>query len=159
MRTRLVRDAIDTQALLNEVADHSNGAAVLFVGTVRDVNDGRAVTGMEYRAYESMAERELADIAREASERFDTGAIVVEHRLGELDLGEASVAIAVGHAHRGNAYDANRYVIEQLKKRVPIWKLEHYKDGSREWIGAGQNAGANLDANIGANIEAEAAHD
>jgi molybdopterin synthase catalytic subunit len=103
---------------------------------VREVNDGRAVTGMEYTAYRSMAERELADIVREASQRFGTRDIVVEHRLGVLELGEASVAIAVAHPHRGAAYDASRYVIEQLKQRVPIWKLEHYVDGTREWVGA-----------------------
>lgn len=136
MRTRLVAGPIDSQALIAEVARTANGALVLFVGTVRDVNDGRPVSGMEYSAYESMAERELAEIARETSERFGTPDIVVEHRLGELELGEASVAIAVAHPHRAQAYDASRYVIEQLKKRVPIWKLEHYEDGSREWVGA-----------------------
>lgn len=136
MRTRLVDGPIDTQALIAEVARTANGAVILFVGTVRDINDGRPVSGMEYSAYESMADRELADIVREASERFGTPDIVVEHRLGELELGDASVAIAVAHPHRGQAYDASRYVIEQLKKRVPIWKLEHYEDGSREWVGA-----------------------
>lgn len=136
MRTKLVNGPIDTQALIAEVARTANGALLLFVGTVRDVNDGRPVSGMEYSAYQSMAERELAEIAREASERFGTPDIVVEHRLGELELGDASVAIAVAHPHRGQAYDASRYVIEQLKKRVPIWKLEHYDDGSREWVGA-----------------------
>jgi molybdopterin synthase catalytic subunit len=136
MRTRLVDEPIDIQALIAEVSRAANGAVVLFVGTVRDVNDGRRVNGMEYSAYRSMAERELGDIAREARERFGTPDVVVEHRLGELELGEASVVIAVAHPHRAQAYDASRYVIEQLKKRVPIWKLEHYADGTREWVGA-----------------------
>jgi molybdopterin synthase catalytic subunit len=87
-----------------------------------------------------MAARELADIVSEACEQFGTGDIVVEHRLGVLELGEASVAIAVAHPHRAAAYDASRYVIEQLKARVPIWKLEHYVDGSREWVNAGTGA-------------------
>ena len=134
MRTALVDRAIDVTALVHEVASTSNGATVLFVGTVRDVNDGRPVTGMEYSAYKSMAEREMHDIAREASERFGTPDVVVEHRLGALELGEASVAIVVAHPHRGGAYEASRYVIEQLKRRVPIWKLEHYVDGTREWV-------------------------
>jgi len=134
MRTALVDRAIDVTALVREVASTSNGATVLFVGTVRDVNDGRPVTGMEYSAYKSMAEREMHDIAREASERFGTPDVVVEHRLGALELGEASVAIVVAHPHRGGAYEASRYVIEQLKRRVPIWKLEHYVDGTREWV-------------------------
>lgn len=134
MRAALVDRPIAVSSLAGEVAHPSNGAVVLFVGTVREVNDGRRVTGMEYSAYRGMAERELADIVREASEQFDTADIVVEHRLGALELGEASVAIAVAHPHRAAAYGASRYVIEQLKRRVPIWKLEHYVDGTREWV-------------------------
>jgi molybdopterin synthase catalytic subunit len=79
----------------------------------------------------------MADIAREASVRFETIDIVVEHRIGVLELGDASVVIAVAHPHRGAAYDASRYVIEQLKLRVPIWKMESYVDGAREWVHAG----------------------
>jgi molybdopterin synthase catalytic subunit len=136
MRTAIVDNPIDSAALVAEVARNANGATLLFLGTVRDVNDGRQVSGMEYKAYRAMADRELGDIAREAAEQFGTEDIVVEHRLGTLALGDASVAIAVAHPHRGRAYDASRYVIEQLKQRVPIWKLEHYVDGTREWVGA-----------------------
>jgi len=135
--TRLVDDPIDVAALLAEVAQHANGATVLFLGTVRDVNDGRSVSGIEYSAYRSMAERELATIVREASQRFGTRDIVVEHRLGELALGECSVAVAAAHPRRAAAFDAARYVVEELKRRVPIWKLEHYTDGTREWVNAG----------------------
>jgi len=134
VRTAIVDQSLDVTALLSEVAGHHNGAAIAFIGTVREVNDGRAVSGMEYTAYRGMAERELEAVAREAAEQFGTNDIVVVHRLGVLELGEASVAIVVAHPHRGAAYDASRYVIEQLKKRVPIWKLEHYVDGTREWI-------------------------
>lgn len=137
MYTRIVDSPIDVPALLARVANHANGATLLFLGTVRDVNDGRQVSGMEYTAYRSMAERELADIAREAVDHFGSDDVAIEHRVGTLELGEASVAIAVAHPHRGPAYDASRYVIEQLKKRVPIWKLEHYEDGRREWVNAG----------------------
>ena len=137
MRTAIVDDRIDPSALIAEVGESRNGATLLFLGTVRDVNDGRAVTGIEYSAYRSMAEREMAAIVSEACAKFGTDDIVVEHRLGVLDLGEASVGIAVAHPHRGRAYDASRYIIEELKKRVPIWKLEHYVDGTREWVGAG----------------------
>jgi molybdopterin synthase catalytic subunit len=136
MRSAIVDLPIDTAALAAEVSRATNGATLLFIGTVRDVNDGRSVTGIEYSAYRSMAEREMADIVREAREKFATTDIVVEHRLGELAIGDASVAIAVAHPRRGAAYDASRYVIEQLKKRVPIWKLEHYVDGTREWVNA-----------------------
>ena len=135
MRSAIVEHPLSADRLATEVADSANGATLLFIGTVREVNDGRAVSGMEYTAYTSMAERELADIVREAAERFGTDDLVVEHRVGPLALGEASVVIAVAHAHRGAAYDASRYVIEQIKQRVPIWKLEHYLDGTREWVG------------------------
>jgi len=98
------------------------------------VNDGRAVDGIEYAAYGAMAEKELSRILGEAAERHPAADIVVEHRTGRLALGEASVVIAVAHAHRGPAYDASRFVIEELKKRLPVWKREEYTDGTREWV-------------------------
>lgn len=134
MRSALVRRPIDPAALLAEAQRSRNGASVLFVGTVRDVNDGRPVTGMEYTAYEAMAQRELERIVDEAVDRFATEDVIVEHRLGSLDVGEVSVAIVVAHPHRGLAFEAARYVIEELKRRVPVWKLERYVDGTREWI-------------------------
>ncbi|HEX5408786.1 MAG TPA: molybdenum cofactor biosynthesis protein MoaE [Gemmatimonadaceae bacterium] len=134
MRAAIVHGAIDVAALLAEVASASHGATVLFIGTVRDVNDERAVTGIDYTAYVPMAEREMQRILREAAERFDTDAAVVEHRTGHLELGDASVAIAVAHARRAQAYAASRYILEALKQRVPIWKREAYADGTREWV-------------------------
>jgi molybdopterin synthase catalytic subunit len=134
MRTALVERPIDPAQLLAEVAADGSGATSLFLGTVRDVNDGRAVTGIEYSAYARMAEAELHRIAGEAVERFATDRIAVEHRLGELGLGEVSVAIAVSHARRAPALEASRFIIEELKRRVPIWKREHYADGTREWV-------------------------
>ncbi len=134
MRSDVHERPIDVAALLAEVASPANGAAILFVGTVRDVNDGRAVTGIDYTAYTAMARRELAAIVREAAERFEIAHLVVEHRLGHLALGEASVAVAVAHARRARAYEASRYLVEELKRRVPIWKREHYADGTREWV-------------------------
>lgn len=136
MRTAIVDRTIDSRALLSEVASVRNGATVLFVGTVRDTNDGAPVSGLDYSSYTGMAERELAAIVLEAAERWDTNEIVVEHRIGTLELGEASVAIAVAHPHRAEAYEASRYVIEELKKRLPIWKREHYVDGRSEWVNA-----------------------
>jgi molybdopterin synthase catalytic subunit len=134
MRAALVHAPIDPAALLAEVATVANGASVVFVGTVREVNEGRAVSGIEYTAYEAMAIRELEAIAGEAVLRFGTDHVVVEHRVGRLGLGEASVVIAVAHPHRAEAYDASRFVIEELKRRVPIWKREEYVDGTREWV-------------------------
>jgi molybdopterin synthase catalytic subunit len=134
MRSALVRRPIDPAALLAEVQQARNGASVLFVGTVRELNDGRPVTGMEYTAYAAMAQRELERIVDEAADRFATEEVVVEHRLGSLEVGEVSVAIVAAHPHRACAFEAARYVIEQLKCRVPVWKLEHYADGTREWV-------------------------
>jgi molybdopterin synthase catalytic subunit len=134
MRTAIVRRPIDPQALVAEVQRAANGATILFLGTVRELNEGRAVSGIEYSAYESMASRELQAIALEASRRYGTNDIVVEHRIGQLALGEVSVAIAVAHPHRADVYEASRFVIEELKHRVPIWKREEYVDGTREWV-------------------------
>ena len=134
MRTALVTHPIDVAALLGEVASNECGATTLFVGTVRAVNEGRRVTGIEYSAYERMAALELERIAAEATDRFDTTHVVVEHRLGALALGETSVAIAVAHRRRTPALDASRYIIEELKRRVPVWKREHYVDSTREWV-------------------------
>lgn len=134
MRTALVDRPIDPTALLAEVADLGSGASTLFVGTVRRSNQGREVTGIDYSAYAPMAERELAAIVAEAAERFGSPQIVVEHRLGTLTLGEASIVIAVSHARRAAAMDAQRFLIEEIKRRVPIWKREHYVDGERSWV-------------------------
>jgi molybdopterin synthase catalytic subunit len=136
MRAAIVDRPIDSCALLSEVAHTRNGATVLFVGTVRDTNDGAPVSGLDYSSYAGMAERELASIVLETAERWDTSDIAVEHRIGTLGLGEASVAIAVAHQHRAQAYEASRYIIEELKKRLPIWKREHYVDGRSEWVNA-----------------------
>ena len=134
MRTAIVDRPLDAAALLAEVASHASGASTLFVGTVRETNAGRRVTGIDYSAYGPMAERELASIAGEAAARFGTERIAVEHRIGTLSLGEASIVIAISHARRSAALDAQRYVIEEVKRRVPIWKREHYADGTREWV-------------------------
>ena len=134
MRAAIVLTPLDPSALLAEVAGVANGASIIFVGTVRDVNDGRAVSGIEYTTYETMAVRELEAIVAEAASRFGTTDVVVEHRVGRLGLGEASVVIAVAHPHRAQAYDASRFVIEELKHRVPIWKREEYVDGTRAWV-------------------------
>jgi molybdopterin synthase catalytic subunit len=131
---RLVREPIDANALVREVAAPAHGAVLLFLGVVREVNDGRSVTGIEYSAYEAMAQREMEAIASEAIERFGSSGVVIVHRLGELTLEEASVGIAVAHAHRDEAYALSRWTIEELKRRVPIWKREHYVDGTREWV-------------------------
>jgi molybdopterin synthase catalytic subunit len=133
-RASILTKAIDPAALINEVSSPQHGAISLFVGTVREVNEGRSVSAIEYSAYESMAVAEFDRILDEAEQRFGVSAVIVEHRIGLLGLGDVSIAIAAAHPHRGPALDCTRYVIEEIKKRVPIWKKEHYEDGTREWV-------------------------
>ena len=130
----MVREPIDPARVLGDALSPDDGAALLFWGVVRNRNEGRAVTQLEYQAYEAMAEREMLRIADEARERWATGEIRVVHRIGTLEIGEASIAIAVAAPHRGEAYEASRYVIEQVKERVPVWKREGYVEGDREWV-------------------------
>jgi molybdopterin synthase catalytic subunit len=134
LRTAVVDRPIDVATILAEVAHPSTGATAVFAGTVRDTNLGRPVTGIEYAAYTAMAERELAAIARDVADRFAPLRLVVEHRTGTLGLGDISIVIAAAHPRRGPAMDAMRDVIEAVKARVPIWKREHYADGTREWV-------------------------
>ena len=127
-------DVIDPAEVLARVGDDRDGAAILFLGVVRDHADGRPVEGMRYDAYVEMAGPVLTEIAREAAERLGSDRIAVVHRTGELAIGEVSVAIAVSSPHRAEAFDASRYVIEEIKKRLPVWKKEHYRDGAAEWV-------------------------
>ncbi len=130
----VITSPIDVSALLATVAAPSAGATSLFVGTVREVNEGRAVTGIDYEAYQPMAESELRAIAEEACTTIPGLRVAVEHRVGTLLVGDVSVAIAASHAHRAPALDGARQIIEALKQRVPIWKQEHYVDGARAWV-------------------------
>jgi molybdopterin synthase catalytic subunit len=130
----VVRTPIDPLVMLRRVGNPANGAVLLFLGAVRQVNEGRPVTGIDYAAYEQMAASELEAIVAEGATRFGTDDVAVEHRLGTLEVEEISVAIAVGHPHRDAAYALSRWVIEELKRRVPIWKREHYADGARAWV-------------------------
>lgn len=132
---RVTREPLDPSALLGAVAAPSNGAVLLFWGVVRDHNEGRAVSHLEYDAYIPMAEAKLSEIVAEARSRWAVARIAVMHRMGRLEIGEASVGIAVATPHRAEAYDASRYIIEELKQRVPIWKREGYAEGGAEWLG------------------------
>jgi molybdopterin synthase catalytic subunit len=140
IRAAIVSEPLDINRLTREATLDSCGAIAVFLGIVRATNDGRAVTGIEYSSYDAMAQREMTTILGEATEQFGIEAGVIEHRIGELAVGDASVAVVVAHAHRGRAMDALRYVIDETKKRAPVWKLEHYVDGTREWVNAGSHA-------------------
>jgi molybdopterin synthase catalytic subunit len=132
---RITHDPIDPGALIAAVTTPSDGAVLLFWGVVRNHHQGLAVNRLEYDAYVEMAEAKLKEIVGEARTRWPVGAIAVVHRLGRLEIGEASVGIAVASPHRAEAYDASRYVIEELKRRVPIWKREGYLEGASRWLG------------------------
>ena len=141
MRTDLVEGPLDCGVLLRELADPKYGATALFVGTVRSLNEGREVTSIEYTAYPEMAVREMGTILDEAERRYEGSVLVAEHRIGLLSVGEASIAIVAAHEHRSRALDALRYAIDEIKTRVPIWKREHYADGSTSWVDPTQIAG------------------
>lgn len=140
MRATVVNRPIDVTALAKEVSSPRSGATAVFLGTVRAGNANREVTGIEYSAYVEMAEREMSSIIREAQSRFGFNDAVIEHRVGKLAVGDASISVAVAAPHRAEAMDALRYIVDETKSRAPIWKLEHYVDGSREWLNAGTGA-------------------
>lgn len=125
---------IDVGAMLSRVAAAGHGAQMVFVGTVRDVHAGKRVLGITYDCFVPLARKVLGEIAAEAATRWPGARIALVHRIGRLEVGEASVAIAVGSPHRVAAYDASRHVIEEIKVRAPIWKQEHHEDGSSEWL-------------------------
>ncbi|MCP4662847.1 MAG: hypothetical protein GY856_46230 [bacterium] len=130
-RAALVDEPIDVTSVERSVADPSCGAVLVFVGSVRDHHDGRAVVGLTYSAHRPMAEKALGRIASE----LEAGGcrVGMVHRLGEVPVGEASVVIAVAASHRQAAYEASRTALERLKHEVPIWKREHYADGGVAW--------------------------
>ena len=128
------RAPIDVAALEREVADPAAGAIVSFTGTTRRDNAGRIVLRLEYEAYEPMALSEMRKLASEAIARWKLVRIAIAHRVGVVEIGETSVAIAVSAAHRGEAFEACRFAIDRLKEVVPIWKKEHF-EGGEVWIG------------------------
>ena len=131
---RLTDADIDAAALRAQLENDAAGACVAFEGIVRDHNDGRAVLRLEYEAYPALAQREGEAIAHEAAARFDILGAACVHRTGPLEIGGMAVWVGVAAAHRGAAFDACRYIIDEVKRRVPIWKREFYADGTVEWV-------------------------
>ena len=132
--TYLTDDAIDPQALVRSVMRRSDGAYVLFEGVVRDHHQGHAVESIFYDAYRPMAEREIEKIVRDVETEFPATAIAVVHRLGLLVVGDSSIAIVAASAHRAEAFEACRMIIDRVKDTVPIWKKERGPSGE-EWVG------------------------
>lgn len=129
----LTATAIDIDELVGGVVSSAAGAVATFIGVVRDNSDGRAVRYLEYEAHQSMALRSMEELVVSARARHEVGGVLIRHRLGRLDIGDVSVAIAVAAPHRAAAMDACRWLIDTLKAEVPIFKKEHYADGDA-WV-------------------------
>ena len=130
---KVTTDVLSIDEAYDAVRRPGCGAVALFVGTVRDHHDGKKVTKISYSAFKEMAEKEFARIAAEAAARWKIGAVYLAHRTGKLEIGDASVVIAVSAPHRAEAFDACLHAIEALKKMAPIWKEEFYETG-KAWI-------------------------
>jgi molybdopterin synthase catalytic subunit len=127
---RIVLEPISTQVELDRLKLSQDGAAVVFEGIVRDNTRGRRTLYLDYEAYESMALKQMETLCQQARSNFAIRAVTLVHRLGRLKIGEISVLIVVASAHRGPAFDACRWIIDSLKKTVPIWKKEYFEDGA-----------------------------
>lgn len=130
----LTAETIDGTGLRAGLKDDSAGACVVFEGWVRDHNDAKSVHLLEYEAYEAMALKEGERILRESAEKFGATKTVCVHRVGSLQIGELAVWVGVSAGHRNEAFDACRFIIDELKHRVPIWKKEHYTGGDSGWV-------------------------
>lgn len=146
-RAEITNAVIDPAALVDEIRADGVGGIATFFGTVRDAANGREVVALEYSSYEAMATRELESVVAEAA-ALGGASVIAVHRIGSLRVGDICVGIAAAHAHRAAAFDACRYVIEEIKKRVPIWKREQFADGEREWVNCEPSRDALSDATI-----------
>jgi molybdopterin synthase catalytic subunit len=134
---QITAEPIDHAALTEQVRRPDCGAVVTFLGTVRDLTEGKVTVALDYEAYPGMAEKKLAEIERETRDRWPIGEIALVHRVGHLEIGEVSVVVAVSCPHRAQAFEACRYAIDRLKEVVPIWKKENWADGTSEWVHPG----------------------
>jgi molybdopterin synthase catalytic subunit len=142
---QLTTEPIDYAALTDAVRRNDCGAVATFLGTVRDLTDGRVTIALDYEAYPAMAEKKMAEIERETRQRWPVGEMAMVHRLGRLDVGEVSVAVSVSCPHRGQAFEACRFAIDRLKELVPIWKKENWADGGQEWVHPGLDSAGLID--------------
>lgn len=125
---------IDTAAVLDSVQSNQAGAAVLFVGSTRQFTGERETLKLDYECYESLAIKKMTEILEQAAAKWKIEACSIVHRVGTVELGEASIAVAVSSPHRGDSFEAGRWLVDTLKTEVPIWKREHWADGSQEWV-------------------------
>ncbi len=131
---QLTHDPIDTSLVVDAVADNRCGATVLFVGTTREFTEQRQTESLDYECYPEMARKKMQELHDEACRRWPIVHCEMVHRLGRLELGEASVAVAVSSPHRVDAFHAAMWILDQLKQRVPIWKQENWADGTSDWV-------------------------
>lgn len=131
---QLTHDAIDPTQVLACVSSQQAGAVTLFLGTTREFTGGRQTSSLDYECYGGMAEKQMSALEVEARERWPLIEVAIVHRLGNVGLGQTSVAIAVSSAHRKPAFEAGQWLIDTLKEVVPIWKKERWADGSTEWV-------------------------
>jgi molybdopterin synthase catalytic subunit len=134
MRFRFTQTAIDTAQARRELLDPAAGGYASFEGWVRDHNEGQEVTALEYEAFQELAVKEGERIVAEALRRFPVKHALCIHRVGALGLSDMAVWVGVSSAHRGEAFDACRFIIDEVKHRVPIWKKEHYRSGNSGWV-------------------------
>jgi molybdopterin synthase catalytic subunit len=133
----LTDQPINAAAVLQQVASSEAGAVVLFLGTTREFTHGRRTASLDYECYPEMAQKKLAELEAEARRRWPLINCVIVHRLGHLEVGEASIAIAVSSPHRHDAFAAGQWLIDTIKEVVPIWKQENWADGTSEWVHPG----------------------
>ena len=132
---QITTSPINIQLAVDSVRTPESGGIDTFIGTTRNYSKGRAVSALEYEAYEPMALKVMERIVEEARRRWPVHGVAVVHRVGRVEVGEASIVIAVSSAHRKEAFEACRFLIDKLKQDVPIWKREYFADGSVEWSG------------------------
>jgi molybdopterin synthase catalytic subunit len=134
LKSGITRRPIDPARVLESVMEDSAGGVVLFLGTVRNTNRGKTITGVDYEAYKEMAERRIDELAREVRKRWPVKRLTFVHRVGNLKVGDVSVAVAVSAVHRAESFEAARFAIDRIKKSLPIWKHETLKGGARVWL-------------------------
>jgi molybdopterin synthase catalytic subunit len=130
---RITKTPIDVDSIVSEVGDDSAGGTVVFIGTIRNINDGKSVDELEYETYREMGEKKVLEIESEAKARWPVKEIRAVHRYGKLKVGEVSVVVAVSSEHRKEAFEACRYVIDKMKRTLPLWKKERRK-GKDVWV-------------------------
>jgi molybdopterin synthase catalytic subunit len=134
---QLTHETIDYTSLTEAVRSNAAGAVVLFLGTVRDMTNGRQTIALDYEAFPEMAAAKFEELINEAREKWPVIEAAIVHRLGRLELGDVSVAVAVSTPHRQQAFEAGKFLIDRLKEIVPIWKKENWADGTTEWVHPG----------------------